>query len=293
MQATLTAVSPIGPLVVPVSGQSLWSGLAFDTESLIFSEVHIGDVAEQSLEIRNPGNEPLEVEALTLSDPLFLSTTPSPFTIAAGEQQQVVITFAPETEGPVTGTLYLETSAGPQEIPLTGMAIYSGLPADFDRDGSIGFTDFFLLADVFGQSVPPADPRFDLDNDGLIAFVDFFFFAEQFERQGESSAKLFALAEQMLGLPQAFELRPNYPNPFNPETTLPYVLAVDSAVSLSIYDSAGQQVRQLVNQEQSAGIYEIRWDGRDEAGLAVGNGVYLVRLIAGTSAQTRKILLLK
>ena len=293
VQATLTAVSPIGPLVVPVSGQSLWSGVAFDTESLIFSEVHIGDVAEQSLEIRNPGNEPLEVEALTLSDPLFLSTTPSPFTIAAGEQQQVVITFAPETAGLVTGTLRLETSAGPQEILLTGMGIYSGQPADFDRDGSIGFTDFFLLADVFGQSVPPADPRFDLDNDGLIAFVDFFFFAEQFERQGESSAKLFALAEQMLGLPQAFELRPNYPNPFNPETTLPYVLAVDSAVSLSIYDSAGQQVRQLVNQEQSAGIYEIRWDGRDEAGLAVGNGVYLVRLIAGTSAQTRKILLLK
>ena len=97
----------------------------------------------------------------------------------------------------------------------------------------------------------------------------------------------------MLGLPQTFELRPNYPNPFNPETNLPYVLSIDSPVSLSIYDSAGQQVRELVNQEQPAGVYEIRWDGRDEAGLTVGNGVYLVRLVAGASAQTRKILLLK
>lgn len=278
---------------MPVSGQSLWSGLAFDTESLTFNEVHTGDVAEQNLEIRNPGNEPLEIETLTPSTPLFLSTTPTPFTIAAGGQQRVVITFAPETEGPATGILRLETSAGKQEITLTGMGIYSGLPADFDRDGSVGFTDFFLLADVFGQSVPPADPRFDLDNDGLIAFVDFFFFAEQFERQGEPSAKLFALAEQMLGLPQTFELRPNYPNPFNPETTLPYVLSVDSPVWLTIYDTAGQEVRELVNQEQSAGMYEIRWDGRDEAGLTVGNGVYLVRLVAGTSAQARKILLLK
>ena len=86
--------------------------------------------------------------------------------------------------------------------------------------------------------------RFNLNQDGLIAFVDFFLFAEQFERQGEFSAKLFALAEQVLRLPQTFELRPNYPNPFNPETTLPYVLAVDSPVWLTIYDTAGQQVRQ-------------------------------------------------
>ena len=80
-----------------------------------------------------------------------------------------------------------------------------------------------------------------------------------------------------MGLPQTFELRPNYPNPFNPETTLPYVLSVDSPVRLTIYNTTGQQVRQLVNQKQAAGIYQILWDGRDEADQPVGNGMYLVR----------------
>ena len=172
-------------------------------------------------------------------------------------------------------------------------AVPGFLAGDFDQDGVIGFTDFFLFADVFGEPVPPVPVRFNLVDDSAIGFPDFFVFADLFgDRRGEV-AKLMALAEELIGLPRSFELRPNYPNPFNPQTTLEYTLPQETAVRLEIYDMAGQRVRQLVRQVQGVGVYRVEWDGRDEHGRQVGSGVYLGRLEAGALGQTRKMLLLK
>ncbi len=96
-----------------------------------------------------------------------------------------------------------------------------------------------------------------------------------------------------VGLPGVFALGPNYPNPFNARTILPYQLPQRAWVQLTIYNVAGQPVRRLVHQEQRAGSYRIEWDGRDKEGRAVGSGVYLYRLQAGSHQQTRRILLLK
>lgn len=95
------------------------------------------------------------------------------------------------------------------------------------------------------------------------------------------------------GLPQEYSLSPNYPNPFNPSTTIKYGLPEAAQVRLTIYDIRGAEVIDLVNQSQSPGWYESTWNGRDANGNLVGTGIYLVRIQVGKFTQTRKIVFLK
>ena len=93
-------------------------------------------------------------------------------------------------------------------------------------------------------------------------------------------------------------LLPNYPNPFNPETWIPYQLANPADVALNIYVNKGQAVRTLGVGHQPAGIYESRsraayWDGRNHAGEPVGNGVYWCTLNAGDYRESRKMVIQK
>ncbi len=92
-------------------------------------------------------------------------------------------------------------------------------------------------------------------------------------------------------LPADFTLLPNYPNPFNPETNLRYVLPMSAQVILEIYNTLGQKVRSLIHEPQSAGSYEVRWNGLDDRGQPVASGVYLVRFraVAHTSGDTRRV----
>jgi hypothetical protein len=94
-------------------------------------------------------------------------------------------------------------------------------------------------------------------------------------------------------LPDRFLLRQNYPNPFNATTQIAFELPRWTHVSLNIYNLLGEQVRVLMNRELSAGTYRVEWDGRDEQDRAVASGVYLYKLTAGESEQSRKMILLK
>ena len=93
-------------------------------------------------------------------------------------------------------------------------------------------------------------------------------------------------------------LLPNYPNPFNPETWIPYRLAHAADVTLTIYDTKGAPVRQFDLGYQSAGAYTNKakaayWDGRLETGEPAASGVYFYGLSAGDYSATRKMLILK
>ena len=99
-------------------------------------------------------------------------------------------------------------------------------------------------------------------------------------------------------IPAETELLHNYPNPFNPETWIPYRLAEDAFVTLTIYDLNGQIVRTLDVGHQIASVYENRskaiyWDGRNEIGEQVASGVYFYHLSAGDYSATRKMVILK
>jgi len=94
-------------------------------------------------------------------------------------------------------------------------------------------------------------------------------------------------------LPTSYALSRNYPNPFNPETSLRYELPKGDVVRISIYSSSGQLVRMLEDGYRAAGTYVVGWDGTDDRGFAVASGVYLCRMEAGSFAAVRKVLLMK
>ena len=110
--------------------------------------------------------------------------------------------------------------------------------------------------------------------------------------------QLSAVWQDLSEIPSETALLPNYPNPFNPETWIPYHLAEPADVTLRIYAADGKQVRTLALGHQSAGIYENRsraayWDGRNTTGERVASGMYFYTLTAGDFAATKKMLIMK
>ena len=99
-------------------------------------------------------------------------------------------------------------------------------------------------------------------------------------------------------LPRTTQLLANYPNPFNPETWIPFELADDAAVTVTIYDVQGQRIRQLQLGQVTAGRYVTAdqtayWNGKSETGEAVTSGTYFYQLRAGDYTGTRKMVILK
>ena len=111
-------------------------------------------------------------------------------------------------------------------------------------------------------------------------------------------SELLHLLAEMGAIPETTALLPNYPNPFNPETWIPYQLATAADVTLTVYDMRGVAVRQLVLGHQPAGVYQSRgraayWDGRNNHGEPVASGVYFYTLTAGDFTATRKLMIRK
>jgi len=94
-------------------------------------------------------------------------------------------------------------------------------------------------------------------------------------------------------LPQGFALEQNFPNPFNPFTTLRYDLPEDALVNITIYDMMGRVVKTLINDQQTAGYRSIKWNATNNAGSPVSAGIYLYIIQAGDFRQTKKMVLLK
>jgi hypothetical protein len=94
-------------------------------------------------------------------------------------------------------------------------------------------------------------------------------------------------------MPVDFALAPNYPNPFNPVTTIAYQLPMRAPVTLEVHSLLGQRVRHLVDEVQLAGHHAVTWDGTDDSGRPVASGVYLYRLKTGHYDRTRTMVLAK
>ncbi len=94
-------------------------------------------------------------------------------------------------------------------------------------------------------------------------------------------------------VPFTFELSQNFPNPFNPETTLAFSLPKPGKTTLTIYNVLGRKIRTLLNRTVAAGQHRVQWDGRDDSGREAASGLYLVRLRSGNQVASRKIVKLK
>jgi photosystem II stability/assembly factor-like uncharacterized protein len=94
-------------------------------------------------------------------------------------------------------------------------------------------------------------------------------------------------------VPQIFNLAQNFPNPFNPTTTIQYTLPHRAKVLLKIYDVLGNEIRTLIDETQSSGIKSVVWDSRDDNGKSVSSGIYFYQLKSGSNVQTKRMILLK
>ena len=173
--------------------------------------------------------------------------------------------------------------------------------ADVNGDGIVNVQDFIVVAAIFedAAAAPPGQPH---DGAGITpADVEgWLILAQGIDKADPRLQRGILFLEQLLTslLPKETALLSNYPNPFNPETWIPYALAQDADVTLTIYDTNGEQIRRFGLGHQRAGHYTDRnravyFDGRNDAGETVSSGVYFYHLSASDYSQTRKMLILK
>ena len=222
--------------------------------------------------------------------------------------------------------------AGPHEVTiLVEKQLTTG---DINRDGQVSILDMILVANHLGETATP-NSEVDINGDGVISILDLILVAQnlgksttaaspamlaigdmdrldpamlqawiaqaQLEDDGsvafrEGIANLQRLLAALI--PEETALLPNYPNPFNPETWIPYQLSEPAEVTLRIYAINGELVRTLTLGHQPAGIYQSRtraayWDGKNEVGESVASGIYFYTLTAGDFNATRKMLIRK
>jgi TolA-binding protein len=151
----------------------------------------------------------------------------------------------------------------------------------------LGYTYLLMGANQGGRSytgrltelVPASRKSFDATSDALMA------------KLLEHTTSEFSEPD-LPAIPLKF-LVSNYPNPFNPTTTIAYSLPLDTNIEIKVYNIRGQLVRTLVHDYQTAGKYSVVWDGRDQTGESVGSGVYFYRLISKQNTIVKKMLMLK
>ena len=174
--------------------------------------------------------------------------------------------------------------------------------ADVNGDGIVNIQDLVLVAAAFGDDAAAAPVLHPSDLEGLTAaeVQDILTQARQMTLTDPAYLQGVAMLEQLLGLllPKETALLPNYPNPFNPETWIPYQLAEPTDATLHIYSVKGALVRTLALGHQMAGTYQsknraVYWDGRNEHGETVASGVYFYTLTTGNFTATRKMLIRK
>ena len=232
----------------------------------------------------------------------------------------------------ILSDVLLSNSAGERSAPQIENAQITeptGLKEDVNNDSVVNIQDLVLVASNLGKA---GQNTADVNGDGVVNIQDLVKVAgalgtsaaapslqpQAFEMLTAAEVKQWLLQAQQLNLtdttsqtgilflerllavliPKETSLLPNYPNPFNPETWIPYHLAKDANVTLHIYAVNGALVRTLALGHLPAGMYRSRsraayWNGRNEFGESVASGIYFYMLTAGDFSATQKMLIQK
>lgn len=218
----------------------------------------------------------------------------------------------------------------PENIPPRGGRPKT-LQWDVNNDGTVDIQDLLLVSNSFGKE-HFENPKVDVNNDGNVNIIDLLIIAahlgetpngsapksvsvnhqyvgqverwlidaRQYENSSDTIQKGIANLEMLITniRPQKNVLLPNFPNPFNPETWIPYDIAEDADVNIHIYNQIGETIRKLNIGFQPAGTYRTQssaayWDGCNATGEPVASGIYYYSLQAGQFHSTRKMVIRK
>ncbi len=204
---------------------------------------------------------------------------------------------------------------------------------DINRDGQVSILDIILIAKHLGETAP-ANSAVDVNGDGVVSILDLILVAQHMGKSAAAAPSAIAVMnngelnlamiqawieqahvaddgstafqegiaflQSLLAvlIPEETALLPNYPNPFNPETWIPYHLANPSEVTITLYDMRGTIVRQLNLGHQHEGYYTSRsraayWDGRNAVGERVASGIYFYQLQADGLSYSRRMVIVK
>ncbi|MCY4404705.1 MAG: sulfatase-like hydrolase/transferase [Candidatus Poribacteria bacterium] len=220
-------------------------------------------------------------------------------------------------------------AALPTNLNVNNIPTYH--PSDVNNDGTVDVDDLLIVANSF-EADTLEYPKVDINKDGIVDIIDFLYVAAHLGESSETASpksiplpfKYVDRIEQLLNevrlvddgsnlfkqgiynldmlldssIPTKTALLPNFPNPFNPETWIPYVLNENTDVNIHIYNQKGETIRNLSLGFQSAGVYRSHsqaayWDGLNSFGEPVSSGVYFYTLRTGQTRKTRKMVLSK
>ena len=160
----------------------------------------------------------------------------------------------------------------------------------YDNYGDASWQKTFSSSDVSEEIYDWAGEDIDLTNDGggIIAIDN-----GQFGFLRLNNIQNTLINGHSNNSPTTFVLYNNYPNPFNPITTLQYYLPENSFVDVIVYDQLGNVINNLISTSQSSGYKSVQWNATNNQGQPVSAGVYIYRIGAGDFRQTKKMILLK
>ena len=175
------------------------------------------------------------------------------------------------------------------------------LKVDVNNDGNVDIIDLLIIAAHLGETTNGSAPKSALLNHQHIVQVENWLIdAREYEKSTFTIQKGITNLEALITkiTPQENALLSNFPNPFNPETWIPYDLVEDSVVDIHIYNQNGESIRQLNLGFQAAGTYRTQsraayWDGRNAVGEPVASGIYYYSIQIGQFIATRKMVVTK
>ena len=252
-----------------------------------------GTLATVTFEVIAEDTFTLTLTTVLLSDPNGQTTVPKV------ENAEISKTGAPGLTGDVNGDGTVNISD--LVLVASNLGETGQNAADVNGDGVVNIADLVLVAGALGTTAaaPALHPQ-ALEMLSATEVKHWLSAAQQLDLTNTTSLKGIRFLEQLLSvlIPKETALLPNYPNPFNPETWIPYHLAKDADVTLHIYAVNGTLVRTLALGHQTAGMYQNRsraayWNGRNAFGEPVASGLYFYTLTADNFTATRKMLIRK
>ena len=292
---TFASGAPVALAVDSSNNKIYWTKGAGKIQRANLAGKFVKDIATGLV---NPGDIALGVATGTTTSGQQANNQQANNQQSNNQQQTTYSAYDVNKDGKVNGT---DTRQVRNAIGQSGNAIANSR-TDVNADGTVDMTDLLLVIDNLDADA--AAPALDLDLKALD--IDFDRVQEQIEALLASGDNSIAAQRALLYLqhllasarPDETVLLANYPNPFNPETWIPYHLAESTDVRVNIYDAQGGLIRVLTVGHQTAGYYTSRsraayWDGRNALGERVASGIYFYQLQTDELSPLRKMVILK